>query len=290
MSDSESYSSESSSSSEEKKKKKKKDDKKSKKKDDKKSKKKDSKKLERKSSKKEFEQKGSGKDSEGKKKKASSSSSPSTKNNKDADSDLEDGVTPLVARNPDGSIYKSPLKFWTNKPAKLNQRGAKVIMKPNQGTDAFCRSEDNLTDTPCFYWHKFDGDFNVLVKIKGNFKSNYDKAGIMLRQDEKNWVLSGLEFFGGKICFSTCITRGITDWSLAPVPDEKVIVEKGIWIAIKRQEGRVVCFYSHDLQEWIQTRMGVFDADETLKVGVAATCPNRDPYKVVFERFSIQAM
>ena len=158
------------------------------------------------------------------------------------------------------------------------------------GTDLFCRTADSLTDNACFYWHKFDGDFNVLVKIKGSFRSSYDKAGIMLRQDERNWVLSGLEYFGGRLCLSTCITRGVTDWSLAPLADEKEAAEKGVWIAIKRQEGRIACFYSLDLAEWIQTRMGPFEVEDTLKVGIACTCPGVETYKVVFERFSIQAM
>ena len=209
---------------------------------------------------------------------------------KNADSDLEDGITDIKPKNPDGTLWKKPLKFWTNRPKKLNEIGAKVIMKPNKGTDLFCRTADSLTDSACFYWHKFDGDFNVLVKIKGDFGSAYDKAGIMLRQDERNWVLTGLEYFGGRICLSTCVTKGVTDWSLAPLADEKAARETGIWIAIKRQQGRIACFYSIDLGEWIQTRMGPFEVEDTLKVGIAAACPTGEPYKVVFERFSIQAM
>mmetsp|Transcript_9027 Transcript_9027/g.17242 ORF Transcript_9027/g.17242 Transcript_9027/m.17242 type:complete len:285 (+) Transcript_9027:200-1054(+) len=206
------------------------------------------------------------------------------------DSDLEDGPTDPKPKNPDGSLWKNPLKFWTNKPKQLNEIGAKCIMKPTKGTDVFCRTKDSLMDNANFYWHKYDGDFNVLVKIKGNLNGPYDKAGIMLRQDERNWCLSGLEYFGGRLCLSTCITRGVTDWSLSPLPDEAVARERGVWIAMKRQEGRIACFYSVDLNDWIQTRMGPFEVEDTLKVGLACTCPTGDPYKVVFERYSIQAM
>ena len=224
------------------------------------------------------------------------SKSSSSKKSKDVatktndDSDMEDGITDVKPKNPDGSLWKNPLKFWTNKPKQLNEIGAKCIMKPTKGTDLFCRTNDSLTDNANFYWHKFDGDFNVLVKIKANLNSSYDKVGIMLRQDERNWCLSGLEYFGGRLCLSTCITRGVTDWSLAPLADEAVAREKGVWIAIKRQEGRIACFYSLDLAEWIQTRMGPFEVEDTLKVGLACTCPSGEPYKVVFERYSIQAM
>jgi regulation of enolase protein 1 (concanavalin A-like superfamily) len=208
---------------------------------------------------------------------------------KSAASDLEDGVTDKMARNPDGSVWKNPLKYWTNKPKQgVNEVGAKIILRPTKGSDVFCRAGDSITDSANFYWFKFEGDFNVLVKIKGDMNAPYDKAGIMIRQDERNWVLSGLEYYGGRMCLSTCITRGVTDWSLAPLADQKQASEEGIWIAVKRQENRIACFYSHDLKEWIQTRMGEFEAADTLKVGIAAACPTGEPYKVVFERFGIQ--
>lgn len=161
-------------------------------------------------------------------------------------------------------------------------------MFPDKDTDIFCRTINATADNPHYYWHKVEGEFNCLVKIKGTFGADYNKAGILLRQDERNWVMSGLEYFGGRLCLSTSITRNITNWSLAPVADEQKVREEGIWIAVKRQEDRVACYYSFNLEDWIQTFMGVFEVEDTIKVGLAAACPQGDPFKVVFERFSIQ--
>lgn len=47
----------------------------------------------------------------------------------DEDSDLDDGWVEEYPRNLDGSLWKNPLKFWTNKPKKLNEVAPKVIMK-----------------------------------------------------------------------------------------------------------------------------------------------------------------
>jgi regulation of enolase protein 1 (concanavalin A-like superfamily) len=99
-------------------------------------------------------------------------------------------------------------------------------------------------------------------------------------------VMSGLEFFNKRVNHSSCITRGISDWSLAPLPDEAA--KDGIWIAIKRNSNKVECFYSFDLKEWVQTRQGLFPTEDTLKVGIVAACPMGEPFKVVFERFRIQ--
>jgi len=201
------------------------------------------------------------------------------------DDDLTDGAIEKNPRNLDGSLWKNPMKFWTNKPKKLNEVGAKYILKTLPRSDCFRRTEKSGNDNASFYWFKAEGDFDVIVRIKGNFRSSYDKAGIMLREDDKNWVLSGLEFFNGELNHSTCITRGVSDWSLSPVPEE---AKDGLWICVKRIEGKVECYFSLDVRKWVQTRQGLFSNSHTLKVGIAAACPMGEPFKVVFEKFRVK--
>ena len=203
------------------------------------------------------------------------------------DDDLTDGPEERNPRHLDGSPWKNPLNFWTNKPKKLNETGAKYILKTLPRTDCFRRTERSGNDNASFYWFKTEGDFDVIVKIKGNFRSSYDKAGIMLRENERTWVLSGIEYFNGELNHSTCITRGISDWSLSPVPTE---AKDGLWICVKRTEGKVECFFSLDVRKWVQTRQGLFTDAKTLKVGIAAACPMGEPFKVVFERFRVKGV
>mmetsp|Transcript_16297 Transcript_16297/g.35736 ORF Transcript_16297/g.35736 Transcript_16297/m.35736 type:complete len:738 (+) Transcript_16297:24-2237(+) len=201
------------------------------------------------------------------------------------DNIMTDGPVERNPRHLDGSLWKNPLKFWTNKPKKLNEVGAKYILKTLPQSDCFRRTEKSGNDNASFYWFKAEGDFDVIVKIKGNFRSPYDKAGIMLREDDKNWVLSGIEFFNGELNHSTCITRGVSDWSLSPVPAE---ASDGLWICVKRIGGKVECFFSLDIKKWVQTRQGLFSNAQTVKVGIAAACPMGEPFKVVFERFRVK--
>ena len=201
------------------------------------------------------------------------------------DDDMTDGPVERKPTHIDGMPWKNPLKFWTNKPKKLSEVGSKYIMKTLPRTDCFRRTEKSANDNASFYWFKVEGDFDVMVKIKGNFRSSYDKAGIMLREDDKNWVLSGIEYFNGELNHSTCITRGVSDWSLSPVPAEAA---DGLWICIKRVEGKVECYFSLDIRKWVQTRQGLFTNAQTLKVGIAAACPMGEPFKVVFEKFRLK--
>ena len=201
------------------------------------------------------------------------------------DDDLTDGPEEKHPRHLDGTPWKNLLNFWTNKPKKINETGAKYIFKTLPRTDCFRRTERSGNDNASFYWFKADGDFDVIVRIKGNFRSSYDKAGIMLRENEKTWVLSGIEYFNGELNHSTCITRGISDWSLSPVPAE---AKDGLWICVKRTEGKVECYFSLDVRRWVQTRQGLFTEAKTIKVGIAAACPMGEPFKVVFERFRVK--
>lgn len=69
------------------------------------------------------------KDKDGKKKKAKKAAGKKKGGGDNDDSDMEDGVPEEYPRNLDGSLWKNPLKFWTNKPKKLNEIAPKVIMR-----------------------------------------------------------------------------------------------------------------------------------------------------------------
>lgn len=60
------------------------------------------------------------------------------KKKKKGEDDLDDGWVEEYPRNFDGTLWKNPLKFWTNKPTKLNEVAPKVIMRVSSCFVAFC--------------------------------------------------------------------------------------------------------------------------------------------------------
>ncbi|URK86525.1 DUF1349 domain-containing protein [Rhizobium sp. RCAM05350] len=40
----------------------------------------------------------------------------------------------------------------------------------------------------------------------------------MLRLDERNWIKCGIEYTDGLMHFSVVVTRGVSDWSVIPLP------------------------------------------------------------------------
>ena len=49
-----------------------------------------------------------------------------------------------------------------------------------------------------FYYATYGGEFEVKVKITGNYVTTFDQMGLMLRIDHENWIKAGVEYVDGK--------------------------------------------------------------------------------------------
>jgi regulation of enolase protein 1 (concanavalin A-like superfamily) len=226
-----------------------------------------------------------------KKKKADMDDAPKTpaKKKKNKIELTEDALpSPKTPRNQDGTLWKNPLNRWTNKPKKkIKEVNAQIIFKVPEKTDCWRKTRHNfIMDNAPYNWHKVTGDFEAIVKVSGDFGRMYDKAGIMVREDAENWILTGMEFFNKRVNHSTCVTRDFTDWSLSPLPEGSE--KHGIWFCIKRVGNSYETFYSLDSKRWIQTRQGLFSDKAILKVGICCACPMGDEFKVVFDSFYLK--
>jgi regulation of enolase protein 1 (concanavalin A-like superfamily) len=179
-----------------------------------------------------------------------------------------------VARNVDGSLWKNPLRFWKDKPTtKVHIIGAAITMQIPKKTDFWASSNLAICiDNGPTHWHKITGNFELMVKISGNFSENKDKAGLMIRLDDDTWAFCGMVFMNGRIYQSNICTRNkISDGSLALLP---VGSENGLWFCFKRYQGTYESFYSFDCKVWNQTRQGILTERPVLSVGIAGGSPN----------------
>ena len=143
-----------------------------------------------------------------------------------------------------------------------------------------------VVDTAPFHWQKVTGNFRVQVKISGTFSECYHKAGIMVRLDDKNWIMTGMELYNDRLHHSTSRTIDYTDWSLAQLPHN---AEKaGIWFCFKRVGTTYECYYSFDAVKWILTRLGHFTARPVLYVGVCCASPRAEDFRATFDYYTCQ--
>ena len=78
-----------------------------------------------------------------------------------------------------------------------------------------------IRDSGHAFLRPVSGDFSASAKLRGDYEALYDQAGLFLRIDERHWIKAGIEFTDGLMHFSVVVTRGVSDWSVIPLPQAK---------------------------------------------------------------------
>lgn len=139
-------------------------------------------------------------------------------------------------------------------------------------------------DDAAFYYAEYGGEFEVKVKVSGNYKERFDQAGLMLRIDHENYIKTGIEFVDGKYNLSTVVTHGTSDWSVIsldkPVPF--------VWIKAVRRLDAVEIFYSFDDKDYIMMRNAWLKDNTPVKVGLMGASPDGKGFEATFENFKVK--
>ena len=141
-----------------------------------------------------------------------------------------------------------------------------------------------IKDDAPFRYTVVTGDFEVTVRFSAEYKSLYDQAGLMVREDETVWMKCGIELYEGKQHASTVITRTYSDWSIAAFEKDPDTV----WFKAKRTGECIETFFSMDGKNYQQIRQGYLSVAKELQVGIVAAAPTGDGFDVVFEDFTIK--
>ncbi len=161
--------------------------------------------------------------------------------------------------------------LWFNEPEKweINDKSLSMFVTPQSDYWRISHYGFTVDDAP-FYYATYGGEFEVKVKVTGDYKARFDQAGLMLRIDHENYIKAGIEFVDGKFNLSTVVTHKTSDWSVIsldkPVPY--------IWIKAVRRLDAVEIF-------WLQDNIPV-------KVGFMAACPDGKGFNARFEHFEVK--
>ena len=174
---------------------------------------------------------------------------------------------------------------WFNEPEKWTVENQVLSMFVTPKSDYWRISHYGFTvDDAPFYYALYGGEFEVKVKITGDYKSRFDQAGLMLRIDEQNYIKAGIEFVDGVYNLSTVVTHTTSDWSVIalekPVPF--------IWIKAVRRLDAVEVFYSFDDKTYTMMRNAWMQDNTPMMVGVMGACPDGDGFNVKFENFKVK--
>ena len=174
---------------------------------------------------------------------------------------------------------------WFNEPTKWEIKNNSLTMNVTPQSDYWRVSHYGFTvdDAPFLYTMR-GGEFEVKVKVTGDYTARFDQAGLMLRIDHENYIKAGIEFIDGKYNLSTVVTHHTSDWSIIaldrPVPF--------VWIKAVRRLDAIEVFYSFDDVTYTLMRNAWMPDNHPIMVGVMAACPDGNGFKARFDNFSIK--
>ena len=174
---------------------------------------------------------------------------------------------------------------WFNQPEKWAFDNNRLSLFVTPKTD-FWRTTlyGFIVDDGPFFYETVGGEFEVSVKITGDYKARYDQMGLMLRIDETAWIKTGIEFVDEKINISAVVTNERSDWSII----ELAIKPESLWLKAIRKLDAVEIFYSFDNITYTLMRLAYFPANKPVMVGMTAASPDGEGFDAVFDEFQVK--
>lgn len=169
--------------------------------------------------------------------------------------------------------------YWLNVPKKW-VAGRELTVTTNTDTD-FWRSTyyGFIRDSGHALLRSADEKFRLRATFSGDYREQYDQAGILVRLDERNWIKAGVEYVDGKQLLSVVVTRDFSDWSVFRPP----VNPSSVTIDIHRRDDAVTLHYGLDGQEPNELlRLAYFPPGVPVAAGLMCASPEGHGFDVSF--------
>ncbi|MDR6868040.1 regulation of enolase protein 1 (concanavalin A-like superfamily) [Microbacterium resistens] len=109
---------------------------------------------------------------------------------------------------------------WTHPPLAAEEVEGDLLVTAEEGSDAWrVTSYGFVHDSEHALIAPFRDGSAMEVEFTAAFTAQFDQAGLFVRVSSERWVKAGVEFADGRPQVGAVVTDGMSDWSLAPVPD-----------------------------------------------------------------------
>lgn len=110
---------------------------------------------------------------------------------------------------------------WTREPASTRPDGSALVVTAVDGSDYWRTTHYGFVHDD---GHGLLADWAPGTAVEVSFDAStltglYDQAGLLLFAGEEQWVKAGLEVSDGVLHLGAVVTDGLSDWSMAPVPE-----------------------------------------------------------------------
>ena len=174
---------------------------------------------------------------------------------------------------------------WRNAPKVAREEGPRLVVEATEGSDfwestlyGFQHDSGHGLLAP---WEN-DAAVEVSFSLRG-FAELYDQAGLLLWHGPRHWIKAGVELNDGVLHVGAVVTNGLSDWSLAPVPDW---VGATVTIRASYAKGAVILRASANGGAWRMLRVAPFPHDTGKQAGPFVCAPKRAGLNVTFIRWA----
>lgn len=176
--------------------------------------------------------------------------------------------------------------IWTNEPDKWLDCDGTVRVVTKAATDFWNETWYDFTHfNGHFYGCDVEDDFTFQVRVKADFQTLYDQAGIMLMADESQWMKAGIEYNDGQPAMGSVLTQDTSDWATGIFQGNP----RDFWMRLTRKDDSYRLQYSVDGKVWPLLRLFHFDPDECCRVGLMCCTPKRSGLEVTFSDITLTA-
>ncbi|MET9291056.1 DUF1349 domain-containing protein [Streptomyces sp. NPDC003077] len=192
---------------------------------------------------------------------------------------------------------KSPACFghtdwaWLNPPAQWSAREEQVEITTDPDTDFWATTHYGFVrDTGHALLRPVPASFRMRVTFAGEYREQYDQAGLLLRLDEKNWIKTGIEYVDGQQQLSAVVTRAFSDWNVVPL-SQNVPAPKRVTIEMRRQGDHVFLHYGVGEQPpETLLRLAYFPPGAAAQAGLMCASPDGKGFTARFSDLRFEAL
>ncbi len=168
---------------------------------------------------------------------------------------------------------------WSNPPVDLRLSGDDLLVTAAEGSDAWRHTSYGFVhDSEHALLATFEQGTAVEVVFTALFSEQFDQAGLFIRADDENWIKAGVEFADGQPQVGAVVTRGSSDWSVAPVPEW---LDQRVTIRASWADDAITLRARRDDEPWRLVRVVPF-AVPTALAGPMVCAPSRPGLTVRF--------
>jgi regulation of enolase protein 1 (concanavalin A-like superfamily) len=172
---------------------------------------------------------------------------------------------------------------WRSEPSSWHITNAnQLVVTTKPQTDFWRYTHSGATrHNGHFFGRPVMGNFAATLCLSGEFRSQYDQAGLFLLLDERTWLKTGVEYVDGEPHAGAVVTRDTSDWSIVPTP-----APSPCWIKLVRQGDLCEVYFSDHNDDYFLARQCTLP-EGPMQIGPFCCSPGDTGFTAVFEHLAI---